>query len=169
EARARQMTVELNVASCEYLGDRWTFLDCPGSVELGQEAMHALMAGDIAVVVAEPEPEEAVALTPILKVLDDWQIPHLVFVNKMDRANARVAELLAAFQAASSRPLVLRQVPIREGDSITGFVDLVSERAWHYEPNRPSSLIEMPESVREREREARREMLEALADFDDGL
>ncbi|MEX0759690.1 MAG: elongation factor G [Tistlia sp.] len=169
EARARQMTVELNVASCEYLGDRWTFLDCPGSVELGQEAMNALMAADVAVVVAEPEPDKAVALTPILKFLDDWQIPHLVFVNKMDRANARVRELLAAFQAVSSRPLVLRQVPIREGEALTGFVDLVSERAWHYEPNRPSSMIEMPEQVRERESEARRELLEALADFDDGL
>lgn len=169
EARARQMTVELNVASCDYLGDRWTFLDCPGSVELGQEAMNALMAADVAVVVAEPEPEKAVALTPILKFLDDWQIPHLVFVNKMDRANARVRELLAAFQAVSGRPLVLRQVPIREGEEVTGFVDLVSERAWHYEPNKPSSLVEMPEQVRERESEARRELLEALADFDDGL
>src|SRR5215510_12645285 len=38
EARARKMSVEVNAAVTEYLGERWTFLDCPGSIELTQEA-----------------------------------------------------------------------------------------------------------------------------------
>ncbi|MEE8506350.1 MAG: elongation factor G, partial [Kiloniellales bacterium] len=78
-------------------------------------------------------------------------------------------ELMEALQAASAKPLVLRQVPIREGDEITGFVDLVSERAYRYTEGTPSELIEMPDSVKDREGEARQEMLESLADFDDVL
>src|SRR5690606_11849009 len=78
-------------------------------------------------------------------------------------------DLLEALQSVSERPLVLRQAPIREGDAVTGFVDLVSERAWQYNLDRQSDLIEMPEQVRDRESKARRELLESLADFDDGL
>lgn len=170
EARARQMSTEMTVAATEYLGDPWTFVDCPGNVEFQQDARHALMVADTVIVVAEPVPEKAKLLAPILKQLDDEQIPHCLFINKVDQlGEGRIRDLLAALQEASDRPLVLRQVPIREGETITGYVDLASERAYAYEEGEPSKLIEMPEGVLERESQARQEMLEALADFDDAL
>lgn len=169
EARARQMSTELTAASAEYLGESWTILDCPGSIELAYEAQSAMMAADIAVVVAEPAIEKAVMLAPLFKFLDDHAIPHMLFVNKMDTSSARVREVVEAFQAVSQRPLVLRQVPIREGEQITGYVDLVSERAYAYKPGRPSDIVQIPPDVMERERAARAELLEALADFDDKL
>jgi elongation factor G len=169
EARQRQMSVEQNYAHCEYLGDHWTFIDCPGSVELAYDRDAALMAADLAVVVAPPEIERALTLAPIFRTLDEYQIPHVLFINRMDKAHVRVRDLLEALQGVSSKPLVLRQVPIREGEEITGFVDLVSERAWKYNADKQSDLIEMPEQVLEREDDARREMLESLADFDDAL
>ena len=51
EAKARQMSTELSVATTQYLGETWTFIDCPGSIELIQESTNALMAVDAAVVV----------------------------------------------------------------------------------------------------------------------
>ncbi|MGQ9369785.1 elongation factor G [Azospirillum sp. ST 5-10] len=170
EAKARQMSVEVSLASTEYLGERWHFLDCPGSVELAYETQCALMACDVAVIVAEPQPEKAVILAPLFKFLDDYKIPHLLFINKVDTlVDLRVRDVVQAYQAVSSRPLVLREVPIREGDKITGYVDLVSERAYHYNPHQASDLVKIPESMKDREAEARQEMLEALADFDDAL
>ncbi|MCW2245873.1 elongation factor G [Azospirillum fermentarium] len=170
EAKARQMSVEINVAGCEYLGERWQFLDCPGSVELGYETQCALMACDVAVVVAEPQAEKAVILAPLFKFLDDNGIPHILFINKVDTlGDLRIRDVVQAYQAVSSRPLVLREVPVREGDRITGYVDLVSERAYHFNPHKPSDLMALPDSVRDREGEARQEMLEALSDFDDSL
>lgn len=169
EARARQMTTEPNFAHCEYLGESWAFIDCPGSIELAQDTHAALMGVDVAVVVATPEPERSLTLAPIFKFLDDYQIPHILFVNKMDKSTLRVRDLLESLQSVSDRPLVLRQVPIREGEEVTGFVDLVSERAWHYNLDKQSDLIEMPEQVKDRESEARQELLESLADYDDAL
>ena len=169
EARDRQMTTEPNFAHCSYLGQTWSFIDCPGSIELAQDSHSALMGVDVAVVVATPEPERSLTLAPIFKFLDDFQIPHILFVNKMDKATVRVRDLLESLQSVSQRPLVLRQVPIREGEQVTGFVDLVSERAWHYNIDKQSDLIEMPERIKDREAEARQELLESLADFDDGL
>ncbi len=171
EARARQMSVEPNIAHCEYLGDRWSIIDCPGSIELAYDRSAALMAADVAVIVAEPEISRVLVLAPLFKFLDDHDIPHLLFINKMDKAAVRVAELMEALQSISRKPLVLRQVPIRDDtdENVTGFVDLVSERAYSYQEGAASALIEMPDTVKDREGEARQDMLESLADFDDVL
>lgn len=173
EARARKMSVEVTAAATEYLGDKWCFLDCPGSVELSQDTRNALMVADVAIVVAEPVVDKALMLAPMFKFLDDHQIPHILFINKMDVASHRVREMLDALQSVSSRPLVLRQVPIRDegkqGDEVTGYVDLVSERAYKYHPGQESDLVKMPEELLPREQEARNKLLEVLADFDDHI
>jgi len=169
EARARHMSTEVSVAAGEYLGEQWYFLDCPGSVEFAHDTYAALMVADVAVVVCEPEASRALTLSPLLHFLDQHGIPHMLFINKMDHANDRVRELLEAIQSISERPLALRHVPIRDGETITGYVDLVSERAYKYQPGSPSALIELPETVQGRNTEARQELLETLADFDDKL
>ena len=65
---------------------------------------------------------------------------------------------------------MLRQVPLRgaEGE-ITGYVDLVSERAYRYEPGQASDLIKLPEDFWDEERATRTGLVEKLADFDDKL
>ena len=70
----------------------------------------------------------------------------MVFINKLDTANARVRDVLAALQSFSEQPLVLRQVPLRGGENeVTGYVDLVSERAYRYSPGQASDLIQLPD------------------------
>jgi elongation factor G len=170
EARARQMSTELNIAATSFLGDPWTILDCPGSVELLYEAQGAVLASDVAVVVVEPEVERALTISSLLRFLDQHQIPHMIFINKMDTASARVRDVLAALQSVSSRPLVLRQVPLRGSDGeITGYVDLVSERAYRYRPGQASDLISLPAGFWDQERPTRTSLIEKLADFDDEL
>ncbi|MFO1119358.1 MAG: elongation factor G [Rhodospirillales bacterium] len=169
EARARQMSTELNVATTDYLGETWTFLDCPGFIELAQDAYNALMVVDLAVVVCEPEPQKVLTLAPLLRFLDERGIPHLVFINKMDLAGGSIRATLEALQGLSARPLVLREIPIRDGEKISGFVDLVSERAFRWNEGKRSELIQVPDAIASREKEARAGMLEAIADFDDAL
>ena len=169
EARGRQMSTEINVARAAYLDDPWTFLDCPGSVELAWEAQNAMLASDVAVVVCEPEVERALTLGPLFKFLDDHQIPHMVFINKMDTASARVSEVLAALQGVSQRPLVLRQVPMEGDEHPNGYVDLVSERAYKYKPGAASDLIKLPDELADEEKTGRAGLVEKLADFDDKL
>ena len=174
EARKRNMGTEINIASAEYLGDHWTFLDVPGSIEFQHDSLAALAVCDAAVIVCEPSPERVIALSPLVKYIEDNRIPHIFFVNKIDSAEGRVRDTLAALQTVSSRKLVLRQVPIRKstndgGEETIGYVDLVSERAYRYKSSGASDLIEMPAEILPRENEARREMLETLSEFDDTL
>jgi elongation factor G len=172
EARDRSMTVEINAASLVYEGINFTFLDCPGSVEFAQETYNALVGADAAVVVCEPDRDRVLTLAPLFKFLDDWEIPHLVFINKMDRMdrpNASFMDVLHALKTISSRPLVPHQYPIAQAGQVQGFIDLVTEQAYHYHPGAPADPIPFPESLKEQEQAARTEMLEVLADFDDHL
>ncbi len=169
EARARGLSTELNVAGFDYLGDRYVMLDCPGSVDFASEADTILPAVDLTIVVADPDPDRAGLLQPLLRRLDELQAPHCIFINKIDKARGRVRDMIAALQPYSLEPLVARQIPIWNGAGAHGYIDLALERAYEYEPGKPSKLIEMPEGERGREAEARYKMLEQMADFDDGL
>jgi len=170
EARARSMSTELNVANASFLGDPWTILDCPGSVELLYEAQQAMLVADVVVVVCEPEVERAITVSALLRFLSRHDIPHMLYINKLDTANARVRDVLAALQAVSDRPLVLRQVPLRGAEAeITGYVDLVSERAYRYRPGQASEMVPLPDDFWEREGATRTGLVEKLADFDDAL
>ncbi|MCH9764748.1 MAG: 50S ribosome-binding GTPase, partial [Alphaproteobacteria bacterium] len=169
EAREHGMSVELNVADINFLDDHFTFIDCPGSIEFQHEGALALTACDAAIVVSEPDAKRVPALQVILKDLEDRGIPHFLFLNKIDSFDTPVRDIIPVLQPASAKPLVLRQIPIWENGVATGFVDLASERAYHYNPHDASDVIELPESLADREKDARFSMLEQLADYDDDL
>lgn len=173
EARARQMSTEISAASFVHQGAddayRFTILDCPGSVEFAAEAKAALLGVDLAVVVVEPVVERMTAVAPLLQHLDDANLPHVVFINKMDRSEVRYRDLLEALRRISARPVVPHQYAIGRGEDLVGYIDLVTEQAYAYHEGAPSGRIDLPEDYREREQAARNEMLETLADFDDDL
>lgn len=169
EARAHGMSVELNAATTSYLGEGFTFLDCPGSIEFAQEQRAALLVADVAVVVCEADDKKAPALQVILKQLDEIGLPRILFINKVDKTDSSPRDVLTWLQPASSTPLILRQLPIMKGSIVTGFVDLALERAFIYQEHLESKLIDMPDGMGDLEKSQRFAMLETLADHDDEL
>ena len=169
EARKRNMSTELSIASGEFLGERWHFLDCPGSIEFLQDARNALMVADVAIVVVDPEPNKALVVGPTLHYLRETGIPHMIFINKVDHPHVPIADVMEALQSVSTQSLILRHVPIRDGENISGYIDLVSERAYAYQPGEISALIEVPEDMKNQNDIARQELLEELSNNDDVL
>ena len=169
EARAHAMSVELNVATTQFMGDGYTFIDCPGSIEFAHDTRGALAGCDAAVVVCEADEKKAPALQLILKQLDELRIPRMLFVNKVDKSTSRPHEVLHWLQPASSVPLVLRQIPIWTGGNVSGFVDLALERAYVYREQAESEVVAIPADLHESEKIERFAMLEKLADHDDAM
>ncbi|MDP6817898.1 MAG: elongation factor G [Alphaproteobacteria bacterium] len=169
EARARTSGVEVNTATFDHGGTHVTILDCPGSVEFSQETFNALMGVDLAIVVCEPDIDRIWTMGRLFKFLGQNKIPHAVFANKIDESTVRVAQLIEALSTVSETPLVPCQVAIREGDSVGGYVDLITGNAYQYADNQASGKIGTPDSVSSRQEEARTQLLESLADFDDSL
>jgi elongation factor G len=159
EARAHSMSVETNIAGTDYHQDRYTFIDCPGSVEFLGEADGVLAGADLAIVVAEADESKLPALQMTLRSLEERKLPHLLFINKIDKFQGSVRNLLKTLQPASALPLVVRQIPIWKNGIATGFIDLALERAHIYQEYATSEVVEIPNDEKAREVEARFEML----------
>jgi elongation factor G len=146
----------------------------PGGVGFAADGLNALLAADMAVVVVDPAPERAALAEPMLRRLDEWGVPHVIFINKIENAHVGAIEaVIEELRLMSREPLALRQIPIPaqsgDGDHIEGYVDLALERAYRYRPGKPSEEIDIPEALLDHEREERTRLLETLADYDDQL
>ncbi|MCC6925437.1 elongation factor G [Novosphingobium sp.] len=170
EARARGSSTEINLTHFDYLGDRFALIDVPGGAGFSADGLAALQSADMALVVIDPAPERAALAEPMLRQLDALGVPHVIFINKIEHARAgAIRDLIGELQPMSREPLALRQIPIREGEHVTGYVDLALERAYRYRPGKESERVEIPGELLDREREERGHLLETLADFDDQL
>ncbi|MCY3875871.1 MAG: elongation factor G [Rhodobacteraceae bacterium] len=161
--------VDLRCAEFSYLGEDWVALDCPGSLEFVQTALDAILCADAVVIVASPDPDQAVLAAPWIRLAETGNVPRFLFVNRIDECRHDARGIMSAIQSYSERPIILRQVPIRDGERIVGAVDLVSDRAWRYRDGQPSELIEVPDDLRDRQAEGREELLESLSEHDDWL
>ena len=169
EARERGSSTELNLSHFEWIADRFAIVDVPGSPSFAGDAEIAINAVDLAIVVIDPDPARAPLAEPALRKLERAGVPHALFVNKIEQARGSIQDLLAALAPMSSAALVARQIPIRSGERVDGFVDLALERAYHYEAGKPSQQIALADDMKEDESAARFHMLEQLADHDDVL
>lgn len=169
EARSRRGSTELNLTRFAWAGDDYVLLDCPGSIGFAADTDCALDVADMALVVVTPEAERAALAEPILRDLEDRGVPHIVVINKIDKARGSIDELLAALQPLSVAPVVDRQIPISDGEQAVGLVDLALDRAFKFRSGQPSEQVPMPDELRESEHAARFRMLEQLADHDDHL
>src|SRR3954471_2998547 len=159
EDRHHKMSVGLSAATVNFMGDSYTFIDCPGSVEFAHDMRAALAAVDAAVVVCEADEKKLPQLQIILRELEELKIPRFLFLNKIDKADKRVRETLKLLQPASRVPLVLRQIPIWSGEIVIGFVDLALERAHIYKEHAPSEVVPLEGEHADRNKEARFTML----------
>jgi elongation factor G len=169
EARHHKMSVELSIASTDFMGDSYTFVDSPGSIEFIHDMRAALPAVDAAVVVCEMDEKKIPQLQLILRELEDQKIPRFLFLNKIDKADATITDALKLLQPASRNKLLVRQIPTFSGEIITGFVDLALERAFVYKEHAASEVVPLEGDALDGEKTARFSMLETLADHDDEL
>jgi elongation factor G len=150
-AHAQSTCVGFAHAAC---GDvELVLIDAPGFVDFLEETKIALLAADAAVVVVDADPARVPQTRALVDFLEARKIPHMFFVNKMDRPGAAAAATLQALVDAYGMHVVAEQVPIGEGDGFSGVVDVVRD-----DPSGDGVIAA-----------AREKLLEALGDFDDHL
>src|SRR5262249_51784020 len=95
---------ETSFTSIEFMGDRYVLIDAPGAVDFMADADFALPGVDLAIVVADPDPDKALLIQPYLNAVERLGLPHVLFVNKVDQARGRIRDLLEALQPVSALP-----------------------------------------------------------------
>lgn len=144
-------------------------IDCPGFVDFFEETKQALLAADAAIVVLDPDPTRILQTQTLIDFIESRKLPHLFVVNKMDREGADFIGTLAALRDAYGLHVVPEHMPIGVGPELTGYVDLVEQIAYAFDANGKEHEVEIDAGIRGNVERYRRELLEALGDFDDSL
>lgn len=164
-----EQKINLNISNVQFMDEKFTLIDCPGSGEFINEFLQTAKVSDLSILVIEPVKEKFLSLVPYFYYLNKMNIPHILFINKVDNFNFDIKELLGDLQEYSQCPLVIRQIPIRENGKIIGATDVIHERAYTYEKNKPSQIVKVPDQLSSIRSEMHDKVLEILADFDDSL
>ena len=147
-------------------------IDTPGHVDFTVEVNRSLRVLDglvflfSAVDGVEPQSETN------WRLADNYNVPRLGFVNKMDRQGAdflNVSRQVKKMLGSHALPL---QIPIGAEDTFRGVVDLINFRGivWNEaDQGMTFEEIEIPEDILEEATEYREKLLEAVAEFDDTL
>ncbi|BDE07285.1 elongation factor G [Vulcanimicrobium alpinum] len=142
-------------------------VDTPGFVDFFEETKTVLSAVDAAVVVIDAEPGRVAQTAALVEYLEMRAMPHLFFVNKLDRPGAQFDATLAALRSAYGAHVVATHLPIGSGETFSGYVDLACSKAFG--SNGTVEEIPIPTALEGAAAAQRTTLLEALADFDDTL
>ncbi len=172
QERERGITITSAATACEWKDHRINIIDTPGHVDFTAEVERSLRVLDGAVGVfcavggVEPQSET------VWRQADRYEVPRIAFVNKMDRNGADFFRVLEMLEGRLGSNFVPIQLPIGSGETFNGLIDLVSMRAITYEETSLGANFyegEIPDDLMEVALHYRERLLEAVADFDDGL
>jgi elongation factor G len=171
QEQERGITITSAATACEWRGHRINIIDTPGHVDFTVEVERSLRVLDGAIAifdsVAGVEPQSET----VWRQADKYRVPRIAYVNKMDRTGAdfdRAVQTMRERLGANPLPI---QLPIGEEDGFSGVVDLIEGKAlvWLDELGTEFEYQEIPERLVERARQARTQLIEACADYDDEL
>ncbi|MBT8344875.1 MAG: elongation factor G [Desulfofustis sp.] len=172
QEQERGITITSAATTCIWNDHQINIIDTPGHVDFTVEVERSLrvLDGVIAVFCAvggvEPQSET------VWRQADNYAIPRLAFVNKMDRVGANFERCLNMMsERLGANPLPL-QIPVGKEADFTGVIDLVEEKMLGFsEQSLGQEVVEsaIPEHYKEVFTAARMALLEKLADFDEGV
>ena len=165
EETKRKMTIGDSLAVTEWKNHKINFIDTPGYPDFVAEVQGALAAADSALIIVaanagvEVETEKAWALA------ENLNLPRAFFINKMDREHADFHKSLEQLREKFGNAVVPVQIPNGKESSFKGVVDLIKSYAKLGEEVKN----EIPADLEDEVEEARMEMLDIVAEFNDEL
>ena len=157
EETRRNTSVQTSILPCPWKDHKINLLDTPGYADFRGEVSSGIRVADGAVfVVAAPSGVE-VGTQQLWKVADQYNIPRVVFVSKMDRETADFERVMDSLVENFGRHCVPVHVPIGAEADFAGIVSLLD----------PDS--EVPEGLQAQVEAARERLMEAVAETDDDL
>jgi elongation factor G len=156
---ARRITIHSSLAHCEWNQTKVNILDTPGYAAFILDAKAALRAADAAVVLVDAVNGVEVQTEKTWSYAEEFGLPCLIVVNKMDRERADFDQAVASINEAFGREAVPFQMPIGSERNFKGVIDLIHMRAYIYEGDGsgkpaegdiPADLLDAAQSAREK-------------------
>lgn len=167
EEIARQTTIHTSLVPCEWNGTKINLLDTPGFSDFIGEVKGALRVVESAIFVVSSVDGVEVQHEIIWDIAEEYNLPRLVFINKMDRENANFEKVLDDLKLSFKANFVPFQIPIGAFNTFTGVVDIINEKAYAGEGK--GKEVTIPKDLSDKIAQYREQLIEAAADGDDDL
>lgn len=172
QERERGITITSAATTCYWRDTLINIIDTPGHVDFTVEVQRSLRVLDGAVglfcAVGGVEPQSET----VWRQADEYRVPRIAFVNKMDRTGADFFRVLQMMRERLHSTFVPIQLPIGSGDIFSGIIDLISYKAIMFEGEGSEITFfeeAIPDDLKSIAHQYREKMLEAISDFDDKL
>ncbi len=168
EEIARNMTLSCKVAYCDYKDYRINIIDTPGFVNFLEDTKNALRVSDGAIVIVSAISGVKAETERIWKYCDDYDLPRVVFVNKLDKENASFDRAIAEIEKVFGQEAIPLTLPIGEGPELKGIVDLISLKGY-IQDGKSVNEIDIPSELMGKVEEYKKKFVEKIAELDDNL
>jgi elongation factor G len=172
QEQERGITITATTTTCPWR--RWwiNLIDTPGHIDFTIEVERSLRVLDGAVVIFSAVEGVQSQSESVWRQADRYQVPRICLVNKMDRIGADLPVVLEQIAARFLARPVLMQLPVGVEGDFSGVIDLVRERVLTFDEEDQGATVHvapLAEEYRDEVRAAREKIIEAAADFDDGI
>ena len=168
EEIARKITITSSIAFCDWNGHRINLIDTPGFINFLEDTRGCLRAVDGAIVIVSAISGVKAETQKIWKYASEFEVPRVVFINKMDKETANFFMAVGELEKAFETEVLPLQVPIGSGDSFTGIVDLIKMKAFKFN-NGKAEESDIPAEILAEVEEYRKKLVEKIAESDDAL
>jgi elongation factor G len=167
----RKHSISTAIAFAEWQNTKINFIDTPGFGIFVMEARTALRVADSAAVVVSGVTGVEVSTERVWKFAEEFELPRIIVINKMDRERASFARTLEALQKKFGKNVVPIQLPIGEEKDFAGVIDLVSMKAWKYATDSSGKYekLDSPADLKAEADDYRAQLIEKVAEGDDTL
>jgi elongation factor G len=171
EEKKRGITITAAATTCYWREHRVNIIDTPGHVDFTAEVERSLRVLDGGVVIFDAVAGVEAQSETVWHQADRYNVSRICFINKMDRVGANFERTVAMIEEMlRAKPLVV-QLPLGKEDSFEGVIDLVENKAWHFEDDlkEPPVEVAIPDSEQAKCAQARQALIEKLAESDDQI
>lgn len=171
EEIARKISLQTALAHVEWRNTKINLIDTPGYAAFVADAKAGLAISDAAFLLVEAVAGVQVITERVFKYCQEYQVPRIFVINKLDRENASFERTMTAISERFDRRAVPIQVPIGAEAGFEGVVDLLSMKAWRYAKDGSGTAAEVaiPADVAEQAKEYHAKLVEMVAESDDAL
>jgi elongation factor G len=164
----RKITITSSLAFCDWNTYRFNLIDPPGFINFLEDTKSCLRIVDGVVVIVSALSGVKAETQKVWQYADEYSIPRIVFVNKMDKDNASFERALDDVEKAFEKEPIPLSIPVGSGESLTGVVDIVHQKAYTTRGNKTEE-IEIPGEMKEAVDTYRKKLVEKIAESDDEL
>ena len=171
QEKERGITITSAATTAVWKGYRVNIIDTPGHVDFTVEVSRSLRVLDGAVTVLDGQAGVEPQTETVWRQATDYNVPRIVFVNKMDKIGADFAYSVGTIHDRLGACAAAIQWPIGAEDQFKGSVDLLEMKAYVYDggPDENYTVTDIPADLADICEEKREELIDTLSQFDDDL